>query len=49
MLSVGATEMNYIATFDASREDRAQLAQLIGYSVDGYQSLSYALPVKDEE
>ena len=42
------TGLNYIATVDASREDRAQLAQLIGYSVDGYQSLSYSLPVEEE-
>jgi hypothetical protein len=37
---------NYVMTFDAPREDFAQLAQLIGYSVSGYQSLSYALPVQ---
>ncbi len=41
--------MTYIATFDASREDRAQLAQLIGYSVSGYFDLPYALPVKEDE
>jgi hypothetical protein len=38
--------LNYVMTFDAPREDFAQLAQLIGYSVSGYQSLSYALPVQ---
>lgn len=45
----GQIGLNYLATVDAPREDHAQLAQLIGYSVDGYQSLSYALPVKDDE
>jgi hypothetical protein len=44
----GLHDMNYVATLDASREDRAQLAQLIGYSVDGYQSLDYSLPVEEE-
>ncbi len=44
-----ADGINYAFSIDASREDRAQLAQLIGYSVDGYQSLSYALPLKDDE
>lgn len=43
------TGLNYVATIEASREDRAQLAQLIGYSVDGYHSLDYALPVKEED
>jgi len=42
------TGLNYVATLDASREDRSQLAQLIGHSVDDYQSLSYSLPVEDE-
>ncbi len=45
----GLTGLNYIETLEASREDRAQLAQLIGYSVDGYQSLDYALPLEGEE
>lgn len=45
----GQTGLNYVATLPASREDRAQLAQLMGYSVDGYLSLSYALPVEGEE
>lgn len=40
--------LNYAFSIEASREDLAQLAQLLGYSVDGYQSLSYALPLKDE-
>jgi vacuolar-type H+-ATPase subunit I/STV1 len=41
--------INYVFSLPASREDQAQLAQLIGYSVDGYQRLSYALPLEDEE
>jgi hypothetical protein len=41
--------LNTIATWCGSREDASQLAQLIGYSVDGYHSLSYAIPVEDEE
>jgi chromosome segregation ATPase len=41
--------LNYIATLEACVEDRAQLAQLIGYSVDGYQSLSYSLPVEEDK
>lgn len=44
----GLTGLNYVAILPASREDRAQLAQLIGYSVDGYQSLDYALPLENE-
>jgi hypothetical protein len=43
------TGLNYIATLEASTEDRAQLAQLIGYSVDGYQSLSYSLPLEEDK
>lgn len=39
--------MNTIASWDGTREDQAQLAQLIGYSVSGYGGLSYALPVDD--
>lgn len=45
----GLTGLSYVATLDASREDRAQLAQLIGYSVGGYRTLDYALPVKEEK
>ncbi len=41
--------LNYIATIDASIEDRAQLAQLIGYSVSGYEDLSYSLPVEEDK
>jgi hypothetical protein len=33
--------LNELARLDAEPEDRMQLAQLIGYSLDGYGSLSY--------
>lgn len=45
----GLTGLNYVASIEGCREDQAQLAQLIGYSVDGYQSLSYAIPVQGLE
>lgn len=37
------TKMNEIAVMDFSKEDRQQLAQLIGYSVSGFGGLSYVL------
>jgi len=37
-------DMNEIAMGDFSNEDRQQFAQLIGYSVGGYSSLSYSEP-----
>ncbi len=46
---VDTVGLNKIATLEASTEDRAQLAQLIGYSVDGYQSLDYSLPVEEDK
>jgi hypothetical protein len=36
-------DMNELARMDFPREDAAQFAQLIGYSVSGYGELSYAL------
>lgn len=33
--------LNQIATMDFSKQDRQQLAQLIGYSLSGYSTLSY--------
>ena len=38
-----------IALHEAPREDWAQFAQLIGYSVSGYGSLSYALNVEEAD
>jgi hypothetical protein len=43
----GNIDMNEIALLSArgmfTREDRRQLAQLIGYSVNGYEGLSYVM------
>ncbi len=33
--------MNDLAVKDFSDEDRCQFAQLIGYSISGYEELSY--------
>lgn len=38
----GQFDMNQIARMNFDDEDRAQFAQLIGYSVSGYGDLSYA-------
>ncbi len=37
----GSTDMNALAAMDFSNEDRAQFAQLIGFSVSGWGELSY--------
>ena len=37
----GLIDLNAIATMNFSKEDRQQLAQLLGYSLDGYSSLNY--------
>lgn len=37
-----SANLNTLAMMPFSDEDRAQLAQLIGYSVNGYLELSYA-------
>lgn len=42
----GKLSLNEIATMPFSREDCQQLAQQLGYSVSGYEDLSY---VEDEE
>lgn len=39
-------DLNTIACREYTREDRVQLAQLIGYSIGGFSDLSY---VRDEE
>ena len=41
LLEDGPFDMNDIARWDVSREDREQFAQLIGYSVSGFSELSY--------
>jgi len=45
ILDNGGIDLNQIARLDFDREDRAQFAQLIGYSVSGYGDLSYAIDV----
>ncbi|WP_250481788.1 hypothetical protein [Caballeronia sp. NCTM5] len=43
LLDNGGIDMNKLATFKFSAEDRQQFAQLIGYSIDGYMDLSYVM------
>jgi hypothetical protein len=45
LLDKGGIDMNQIACVEFSREDREQFAQLIGYSLSGFEGLSY---VSDE-
>ena len=45
LLDHGGIDMNALARMNFSREDREHFAQLIGYSVSGFASLSY---VSDE-
>ena len=45
LLDNGGYDMNDLATLPVSDEDRAQFAQLIGYSLSGFGDLSY---VSDE-
>lgn len=42
LLDNGGIDLNKIACLPFSKEDRQQFAQLIGYSLGGYSSLSYA-------
>ncbi len=49
LLDHGPVDMNRLARLNAPRSDRAQFAQLIGYSVSGYGSLSYALNVDEAD
>jgi len=42
LVSYGGIDLNKIATMNFEREDREQLAQLIGYSVSGFGDLGYA-------
>lgn len=41
LLDLGPFDLNDLARRDFTPEDRRQFAQLIGYSIDGYSSLSY--------
>lgn len=45
LLDAGPFDMNALARMDFSDDDRAQFAQLIGYSLGGFSELSY---VSDE-
>lgn len=45
LLDDGPNDMNRLARMPFSAEDRRQFAQLIGYSVSGYEELSYSLPL----
>ncbi len=42
LLEHGGIDLNQIACLSFSKEDRAQFAQLIGYSVSGYSELCYS-------
>ena len=42
LLDAGPFGLNDLAKIPFSDDDRRQFAQLIGYSVDGYNELSYA-------
>lgn len=42
LLDNGGIDMNRLAVVDFPRDDREQFAQLIGYSLSGFGSLSYA-------
>lgn len=42
LLDEGPFDMNHLARIPFPLEDRQQFAQLIGYSVDGYDTLSYS-------
>lgn len=41
LFNQGLLDLNKIATLPFPNEDREQLAQLLGYSLGGYSSLSY--------
>lgn len=41
LLDRGGFDMNDLARMDFSKDDRAQFAQLIGYSFGGFSELSY--------
>jgi hypothetical protein len=45
LLDAGPFDMNHLAVIPFSDEDREQFAQLIGYSLSGFEDLSY---VRDE-
>ena len=42
LFDTGKIDLNALAVMDFPKEDRQQLAQLMGYSVDGFADLSYS-------
>jgi len=54
LLENGPFDLNHLARLDFTNEEEAQFAQLIGYSVSGWEDLSYvstekALSVEDDD
>jgi len=49
LLDMGPFDMNHLGILTVSPEDRMQFAQLIGYSLDGYEELSYVTDESYEE
>jgi hypothetical protein len=49
LLDDGPFDLNRIAVRGFDVEDQRQFAQLIGYSVSGYQDLSYSTVIDDDE
>jgi hypothetical protein len=49
LLEAGPFDLNQLALMPFSTEDREQLAQLIGYSVSGFNELSYVSTAACEE
>ena len=49
LFNTGVIDLNRIACLSFPREDRVQLAQLIGYSTDGFASLPYVNENEDRE
>ena len=48
LLDAGGIDLNQLSIFaqaaEVTKQERMQLAQLIGYSVDGFADLSYSTP-----
>lgn len=49
LFNAGLLDLNKIALMNFSDEDQRQIAQLLGYSVSGYQELSYVRGDDDDE
>lgn len=49
LLDNGPFDMNKLAMMEFSDEDRVQFAQLIGYSLSGFEELSYVSDLDCEE